>query len=107
MGKAMKDMKGVIEDVEERQCERHWMTPKATRADEAIEVWQCWIRGGKTTWGTRPHQDIGEDNGNIGETVGNVSNHMLTTREMGRDVKKNGGDVGGDTKRYWRALERW
>jgi hypothetical protein len=32
--------------------------------------------------------------------VGDVGNHMLTMREMATDVKKNGGDVGGDTKGY-------
>jgi len=29
-----------------------------------------------------------------------VGNHMLMVREMARDVKKNGGDVKGDTKGY-------
>lgn len=76
------------------------MTPKVTRADEAKEVWQCWIRGGKTTWGTRPHQAIGEDDGKIGETTRDVDNHILNAREMARDVKQNGADVGGDTKGY-------
>jgi hypothetical protein len=26
---------------------------------------------------------------------------------MARDIKQNGADVGGDTKGYWKALERW
>jgi hypothetical protein len=36
----------------------------------------------------------------IVKTEGDVGNHMLMVREMARESKKNGGDVGGDTKRY-------
>ncbi len=40
------------------------------------------------------------DNGNIKEMVRNVNKHMLMVKEMARNVKKNGGDVGRDTKGY-------
>jgi len=50
MGEAMRDIKGWSRMLRNDNV-RHWTIPKVTRADGEKEVWQCWIRGEKTTWG--------------------------------------------------------